>query len=307
MYDIAIIGAGPAGLTAALYGRRGGNTVAVLEGGVYGGQVATTPEVENFPGIISITGVDFSMGLYNQVEAQGAEILFEGVRQVELGGKVKRLITTQRTVEAKTVIIANGARRRKLGCPGEKEFSGRGVSYCATCDGAFFRGRNVAIVGGGNTELEDALFLSNNCEKVYLIHRRDAFRASKVLAQAIGRRENIQILWNSVVQRIDGDKAVEEVTLANTQQESCRSLPVAAVFVAIGLEPENSLYQGQLELDKAGYIIAGEDCKTNLPGVYAAGDTRTKGLRQIITAAADGAVAAFEAARHINELEESTQ
>ena len=300
MYDILIIGGGPAGLTAALYAKRYGMDLMVLESAIYGGQVTNTPEVENYPGIKSITGADFAFQLYEQITNLGVDIRLEGVKQVDLLGPVKVVRTSRDTYEAKTVIIANGAKRRKLMCVGEAELTGRGVSYCATCDGAFFKGKDVAIVGGGNTALEDALFLANNCTTVHLIHRRDTFRGNKILADAVMARENIVIHYDSVPEEIYGHDKVEGIVLRSVKTEEKQDLPVAGVFVAVGLEPDNKLVEGQVELDRAGYIVAGEDCKTNLEGVYAAGDTRTKGLRQIITAAADGAVAAFEASNLIN-------
>lgn len=301
-YDILIIGAGPAGLTAALYAKRYGLTPVVLEETIYGGQVVNTPEVENYPGIKHISGAELSMALYEQVDALEVEIRLEGVTGCKLSGEVKTVTTTAGdTLEAPAVIIANGARRRKLDCEGEERLSGRGVSYCATCDGSFYRGKTVAIVGGGNTALEDALFLANLCTKVHLIHRRDEFRGNKILVDALKKRENIIVHYNSVVTEITGESVVSGITLENVKTKAAEALAVSGVFVAVGLVPENSLFAGQLELDRAGYIVAGEDCKTNLAGVYVAGDTRTKALRQIVTAAADGAVAAFEASNMINE------
>ncbi len=300
MYDIVIIGGGPAGLTAALYAKRYGMDILVLESAIYGGQVTNTPEVENYPGIKSIAGADFAFQLYEQIVNLGVEIRLEGVEQVDFTGPVKVIKTIKDTYEARTVIIANGAKRRKLLCVGEAELTGKGVSYCATCDGAFFKGKDVAIVGGGNTALEDALFLANNCRTVHLIHRRDAFRGNKILSDAVVARENIHIHYDSVVDEIYGHAKVEGIVLRNVKNDQTQDLPLAGVFVAVGLEPDNKLLAGQVELDRAGYIVAGEDCKTSLAGVYAAGDTRTKELRQIITAAADGAVAAFEASNLIN-------
>lgn len=301
-YDILIIGAGPAGLTAALYAKRYGLTPVVLEETIYGGQVVNTPEVENYPGIKHISGAELSMALYEQVDALEVEIRLEGVTECSLSGNVKTVTTTAgETLEAPAVIVANGARRRKLDCTGEERLSGRGVSYCATCDGSFYRGKTVAIVGGGNTALEDALFLANLCTEVHLVHRRDEFRGNKILVDALKKRENIIIHYNSIVTEITGEAVVSGITLQNAKTKTTEALAVSGVFVAVGLVPENSLFAGQLELDGAGYIVAGEDCKTNLAGVYVAGDTRTKALRQIITAAADGAVAAFEASNMINE------
>ena len=207
------------------------------------------------------------------------------------------MVTTSRgSYEAKTVILANGVKRRQLGCPGEERLAGRGVSYCATCDGAFFQGKVTAIVGGGNTALEDALFLANHCTTVHLIHRRDAFRGSAILVQAVEKRENIVLHYDTVVEEIQGENKVESLRLKNVQTGEETALAADGVFVAVGLMPDNEAFAGQVELDKAGYIVAGEDCRTSQPGVYAAGDTRTKAVRQIVTAAADGAVAALGAA-----------
>mgnify|MGYP000896845217 FL=1 len=300
MYDIIIIGGGPAGLSAAIYARRAGVSVLVLEQTMYGGQMMNTPEVENYPGVPLMGGADLAVEFYRQAADLGAEILLEGVESLDLTGEVKRVRTAGGEHEGKTVILANGAKRRKLGCPGKELFAGRGVSYCATCDGAFFKGKEVAIVGGGNTALEDALFLSNHCTAVHLIHRRDQFRGGKILADAVLARANIQVHYDAAVEEIHGSAKVEAVTLRNLKTDERTRLPVAGVFVAVGLEPENGFVAGQVDLDKAGYILAGEDCKTNLPGVYAAGDTRTKTVRQIITAAADGAVAAIEASNRVN-------
>ncbi|MBR5559424.1 MAG: thioredoxin-disulfide reductase [Oscillospiraceae bacterium] len=299
-YDIVIIGAGPAGLSAAVYARRAGLTVAVLEQNIYGGQIVNTPEVENYPGVGRQTGVELAMALYNQAADTGADIVLEGVTEVRLQQDPKVVVTTGGEYEAGAVIIANGAKRRLLGCPGEDTFSGRGVSYCATCDGAFFRGKEVSIVGGGNTALEDALFLANNCSKVYLIHRRDQFRGSKILVDAVVAKQNIEILYDSTVEEVTGSDKVEAIRVRNKLSGEEQSLPVSALFVAVGLAPENSLFTDQVELSEAGYIKAGEDCCTSCDGVFVAGDTRTKELRQIVTAAADGAVAATAAARWLD-------
>jgi len=300
-YDIIIIGAGPAGLSAALYAKRYGLTPVVLEETVYGGQLVNTPEVENYPGIQHITGVDLSMALYEQVAALDVEIRLEGATACSLMGDTKTVTTSSGELTAPAVIIANGARRRTLDCPGEERLSGRGVSYCATCDGSFYKGKTVAIVGGGNTALEDALFLANLCSEVHLIHRRDEFRGNQILVDALLKRTNIIVHYDTVPTEILGEKTVEGIALQNVKTKNTETLTVSGVFVAIGLVPENTLFAGQVDLDKAGYIVAGEDCKTNLPGVFVAGDTRTKSLRQIVTAAGDGAVAAFEATNFINE------
>ena len=303
MQDIIIIGAGPAGLTAAIYAIRAGYRVLVLEQSIYGGQVANTPTVENYPAIAKISGYEFANNIYEQAKALGAQIVFAQVQRVDFSQPEKQVYTKDGQCHtAKAVIVANGAKRRLLGCKGEDTFTGRGVSYCATCDGAFYREKQVAIVGGGNTALEDALFLSNLCSKVHLIHRRDSFRASKILVEALQGRSNIQIHYNSVVTEIFGEGQVQGVTLSNTQTQQEEQLAVAGVFVAIGLEPDNAVFAPYLQLDEAGYLVAGEDCKTAVDGVFVAGDTRTKQLRQIVTAAGDGAVAAFEAANYLNSL-----
>lgn len=301
MTDILIIGAGTAGLSAAIYGIRSGHSVTVIEQLIHGGQIANTPEVENYPGIARISGYEFAENLLSQAKGLGASIVYETPSSVELDGAVKRVITDKGTHEGRALIIANGVERRKLGCEGEEHFSGRGVSYCATCDGAFYRGKEVCIVGGGNTALEDALFLANICSKVHLIHRRDAFRASKIIVDAVKARGNVVLHYDSVVTRIAGEQTVSEVTVKNLKSNKEMLIPCQGIFVAVGLVAKNELFGAYVALDEGGYIAAGEDCHTSLPGVYAAGDTRTKGLRQLITAASDGAVAAVEAANYIGE------
>ena len=303
MYDVLVIGAGPAGLTAAIYARRYGHTVAVLERLIYGGQVANTPDVENYPAIARITGADFATNLYTQAMDLGAQVLFEEVLSATLEGEVKSATTSSGTHRGRTLIIANGAQRRKLGCPGEERFAGRGVSYCATCDGAFYRDQEVAIVGGGNTALEDALFLANLCSKVHLIHRRNQFRGNPILSQALLQKENIQVHYDTAVDRILGETAVQGLELRDLKTQERTTLPVRGVFVAIGLAPENQMFQGALSLDEAGYLVADESCQTSIPGVFVAGDTRRKALRQIVTATSDGAMAAFGASNFLNQLQ----
>ncbi len=302
-YDVLILGGGPAGLAAALYAKRAGVSVLVLERSIYGGQVTNTPTVENYPGILNISGVDLAMALYEQVTGLGIEVRLEEPVSYQLDAPAKAGATARGLYEAKAVIVANGVKRRTLGCPGEERLAGRGVSYCATCDGAFFQGAEVAIVGGGNTALEDALFLSNNCAAVHLIHRRDQFRGSSILAEAVKKRQNIHLHLNSVVEEITGEEKVAGARLRDVTTGEETRLELSGVFVAVGLAPDNAAFAGQLALDGAGYIQAGEDCRTNLAGVFAAGDTRTKEVRQIITAAADGAVAALGAANYVNSLE----
>lgn len=303
MTDIIIIGAGPAGLTSAIYALRSGLSAIVLDKAFYGGQVANTVEVENYPAIDKISGIDLSEKIYNQALELGAEIIFEEVEKVDFNNDIKTVTTSDGNIfESRAVIIANGAKRRKLGCEGEEKFTGAGVSYCANCDGAFFKNKDVVIVGGGNTALEDALFLSNNCNKVYIIHRRDEFRGEKILINSLMSRKNIEIIFNAVVEKIDGEKNVTSIKIKNLVDESVKNLNTSAVFVAVGLEPDNNLFSNIIDIDKQGYIIANESCSTSIKGIYVAGDSRTKLFRQIITAAADGAVAAFQAVNYINLL-----
>ena len=300
MRDLLIIGAGPAGLTAALYARRSGLSVLIFDKGFYGGQAAVTNEIENYPAIPKISGYDFANALYDQVLKLGGEFQFEEVTSLMLEGPVKAVITAEHRYEGKTVILAPGVKRRKLGCAGEEQFAGRGVSYCATCDGAFFRNKPVVVVGGGNSALEEALYLANICQKVYLVHRRDTFRGEKMMQRAVKNHENIEIINKHNIVQISGTQNVEAVTLESSDDHSRSILAVSAVFIAIGSDPDNRLYRDQLPLDDAGYILASEDCLTPISGVYAAGDCRRKPLRQIITAEADGAVAAFQASGYVS-------
>lgn len=297
MYDIIIIGAGPAGLTAAVYARRAGYSVLLLEGGVPGGQAVTTPHVENWPGTLSIPGPDFAMGLYTQATQTGAEVRFAAAKGLTDQGKIKRVEIQGETLEARTVIIANGVRRRKLEVPGEEQYGGRGVSYCATCDGSFFKGKEVAVVGGGNTALEDAIYLSSICPTVWLVHRRETFRGEKHLEDGVRARANIKPLMGHKVLEIQGDTKVNALRLMGPVNQ--RILHVAGVFAAVGLIPDNGMFAPPLELNTHGYLVAGENCVTNVPGVFAAGDCRDKELRQLVTAAADGAMAAHQAGQYL--------
>ncbi len=301
MKDLIIIGAGPAGLTAALYAARAGLSILVLEKNIYGGQVAITSEIENYPAIERISGVDFSMNIYNQVINQGVEILLEEAKEVNFEGEVKTVKTNLNKYESKSIIIANGVKRRKLLCKGEEEFLGRGVSYCATCDGAFFKGKDVAIVGAGNTALEDALFLSNICKSVTIIVRKDKVKGEKKLFEAIQKKGNINVIYNTVVNEIGGkDNKVSFLKTLNTTTNKEKILNVSAIFIAIGLEPDNRIFSGSIDIDENGYIISNEDCRTKIPGVFVAGDTRTKYLRQIVTAQSDGAIAVSRVSEYLN-------
>ena len=301
MYDIIIIGAGTAGLTAAIYGQRAGLSCKIFEKYAPGGQIVNSPSIENYPGMYGVSGYEYSMALLEQAQKCGAEIEFAEVTGAELLGETKKVITTAGEFEAKAVIIANGAARRKIGCKGEDEFEGRGVSYCATCDGAFFRGKTVAVVGGGESAFEETEYLAEICDKVYLIHRRDVFSAAKTAVDSVLKKKNVTVLTNSVIDEIVGENAVSSVVIKNRANGSTATVPLSAVFVAIGLAPENKAFEGVLKLDESGYFDAEEDCLTAVEGVFVAGDTRKKHLRQLVTAASDGAAAATAAANYIRK------
>ena len=307
MADVIIIGAGPAGLSAAIYVQRAGKQAMVLEAMSFGGQIVNTPEVENYPGIAKISGFDFAMALYEQATSLGAEIVFDkalGIEVIEAeaeGGKpMKRILTESGTAyEAPAVILATGAKNRKLGLHREQELTGNGVSYCATCDGAFYKGKAVAVNGGGNTALEDALFLSNYCSKVYVIHRREGFRGEPNSLEALRAKENVEFVLNATVTDLIGEPKLSAVEVTDKVSGEKKQLPVEGLFIAIGQEPENHEFENVVALDPMGYISAGEDCVTGTPGVFTAGDCRTKAVRQLTTAASDGAVAALAACSYI--------
>ena len=294
IYDMLIIGGGPGGYSAALYAARAGMTVAVLEKLSAGGQMAESPQIDNYPGLIG--GIDgFSLGMQMQSHAEkfGAETHSTEVTKLNLTEEIKTVETDSGIFRGKTVVIATGATPKKLNIPGEKELTGQGVHYCASCDGMFYRGKTVAVVGGGNTAAADALLLSRVAKKVILIHRRDSLRASQVYHKPLMETENVEFLWNSTLTEIRPGEIV-----INAE----KSIPCDGVFVAIGRQPETELVKDSLHLDQNGYILAGESTATNIPGVYAVGDVRTKGLRQIITAAADGAVAVHQAEEYLATL-----
>ncbi len=290
IYDTVIIGNGPAGLTAAIYAKRAGLvTLLVAESPVDGGQIATTYEVDNYPGMKGIGGMELGMKFRDHVNQLEVEVLEDRLVAIEEEGDHKRLrLLHSDPVETKTLVLALGANHRELGVPGEKELIGAGVSYCATCDGAFYRNKVAAVVGGGDVALEDALFLSRFATKVYLIHRRDAFRGAKVLVDQVLATENIEVIYDTVVTKVNGNIKVESLELRNKVTEEASTLVVNGVFMAVGTVP-NTDVEGLPQQDEKGYILAGEDCVTKTPGIFAAGDLRTKQLRQVITAAADGA------------------
>ncbi|MCR4590963.1 MAG: thioredoxin-disulfide reductase [Lachnospiraceae bacterium] len=295
MTDIIIVGAGPAGLTAAIYALRAGRTVLLLEAKAYGGQIVNTPDIENYPGLKHVSGYEYATTLYEQATGFGAEIKNETVISVEDKGDTKEVKTDAASYSAKAVIIATGAKNRHMGIDREEELTGRGVSYCATCDGAFFRGKDVAVCGGGNTALSDALFLSNYCRTVYLIHRRDEFRGSAADTEKVKSKENVKLVLNSTVEALKGEKTLSAVTVKNKITGELTDLEVNGIFVAIGQEPDNEAFKNVVDLDEKGYIISPESCETKTPGIYIAGDCRVKDVRQLTTAVSDGAVAALAA------------
>lgn len=298
MYDLIILGAGPAGLTAGIYAARGGLNAVIVESKAVGGQAALTAEIENYPGFASVSGYELVSLMQAQCEALGVSFVFDAPVALALEGDVKRVDTAYSgTLEARAVILATGALPRTLGVERESELMGGGVSYCATCDGAFFRGKPVAVVGGGNTAVEDALYLEKFASEVYLIHRRDALRADAILADRV-KNSGVHIVWDSVVTALNGDKKLQSVTLKNVKSGDTSSLAVNGLFVAVGQKPATEGLTG-VELD-GGYIVTDSEMRTSLPGVFAAGDVRKKTLRQVVTAAADGAVAAESAIKFLN-------
>lgn len=305
MYDLIIIGSGPAGLSAAVYGRRAGFSTLVIEKNpMSGGQVLNTYEVDNYLGLPGINGFDMGMKFREHAEKMQAEFVEADVTGIRDEGDYKTVQTSEGNYEGKAVIIASGAVHSHLGVPGEKELSGMGVSYCATCDGAFFRGKVTAVVGGGDVALEDAIFLSRMCEKVYVIHRRDEFRGAKSLQESLFAQENVEILWDTVAEGVEGDGKVEGLRIRNVKTGEAGHLDIDGLFIAVGITPSSQAFAGLVEMDH-GYIRAGEDCASSVPGIFAAGDVRTKQLRQIITAAADGANAVTSVERYLTEHREA--
>jgi len=298
-YDIIIIGAGPAGLTSAIYARRANKNVLVLEAKSYGGQIINTLDIENYPVEEHISGFEFATKLYNQAKNLGAKILFEKVVDINDLGNEKEVVTTKNTYKAKAIIIATGSENRKLGLSNEDELVGKGISYCATCDGTFYKKKTVAVVGGGNTALEDALYLSDIVEKVYLIHRRDEFRGEESTINHLKEKNNVEFVYNSNVTKLNANERLESIEVTN-KDGSTKTIEVSGLFIAVGRIPENQNFAKLVELDEAGYVKAGEDCHTNIPGIFVAGDNRVKEVRQLVTATSDGAIAATAAVKYIN-------
>lgn len=299
IYDTVIIGSGPAGLAAAIYAERAELKSIVIEKNVVsGGQVLTTYEVDNYPGSRGIGGFDLGMKFREHADGLGATFVEDEVLKIEAEGEIKKVICENDTYETKTVIIATGASHRKLGVPGEEELAGLGVSYCATCDGAFFKNKTTAVVGGGDVAIEDAIFLARLCQKVYLIHRRDELRGAKSLQKKLFSLDNVEVIWDSVVEEIKGKDHVESLDVSNVKTKEKKDLPVDGVFIAVGITPNTQGFEGLADM-KNGYFVAGEDCETSVPGIFAAGDVRTKQLRQIVTAVSDGANAVTSVERYL--------
>ena len=296
MYDLIVIGSGPAGLGAAVYGKRAGLSTLVLEQApMSGGQILNTWEVDNYLGLPGISGFDMGMQFREHAEKLGTQFREAEVTGVENGADRKIVKTSEGDFEAGAVIIATGAAHRKLGVPGEERLSGMGVSYCATCDGAFFRDRTVAVIGGGDVAVEDAIFLARGCKKVYVVHRRDELRAAKSLQDQLFALPNVEMVGNCTVNDILGEDAVTGLSLHDKKEGKDRELAVDGVFVAVGISPNSAAFAGAVKADENGWLEAGEDCATSVPGIFAAGDVRTKKLRQVITAVADGANAVASA------------
>ncbi|MDR0300398.1 MAG: thioredoxin-disulfide reductase [Streptococcaceae bacterium] len=303
MYDTIIIGAGPGGMTAALYAARSNMKVLLLEQGAPGGQMNNTAEIENYPGYDTIIGPELSMKMYEPLEGLGVENAYGIVQTVEDAGEFKTVITEDTTYEAKTVIIATGANHRKLGVPGEEEFGARGVSYCAVCDGAFFRDQDILVVGGGDSAVEEAMFLTRFGREVTIVHRRDELRAQKIIQERAFKNPKIKFIWDSAIEEITGDeRKVRAVKIKNLKTGEITDKEVGAVFIYVGLLPQTSTVQNLGILDGEGWVITDDHMRTSVPGIFAIGDVRQKDLRQITTAVGDGAMAANEAYKYIVSL-----
>ena len=298
LYDIIIIGGGCAGLTASIYAARAGKEVLVFESDAVGGQISTSPKVENFPSIKQISGAEFSDNLLAQATSFGAKLIAEKVTEIK-DGETKTVITSGGEYECKRLIIATGVKHRKLGADGEEDYEGKGVSYCAVCDGMFFRDADVAVIGGGDSAVITSLYLSNICKKVYHIHRRDEFRAESYRVNELKTKSNVELVLSSNISSFEGDDFLQAVIVENVNTKEQRKFEIDGLFISIGYSPDSEIFKDVIALDNEGYIIAGEDCKTSADGIYAAGDCRAKSLRQLTTAAADGSVAAVSASADI--------
>jgi thioredoxin reductase (NADPH) len=302
MYDLIIVGGGAAGLTAGLYAGRGGLKCLIIEKVFVGGQASTTFEIDNYPGFDEgISGPELMIKMEKHAKRFGVEIINEDVIDIDIEGIIKTVKTAKDAYRTRALILTMGARPKQLGLENERKLRGAGISYCATCDGAFYRDKEVAVVGGGDTAVEDALFLSRFCKKVYLIHRRESLRAVKTLQDAAFNNDKIEFIWNSVVEKINGQDVLNSIIINNVKTKEKTELDISGMFIAVGNEPNTSLVKGKVELNDKEYIVTDDSLQTNIFGVYAAGDIREKGLRQVITAAADGAIAAYSVERYIAE------
>ena len=300
MYDIIIIGGGPAGLTAALYARRANKSALIIEKGSFGGQITFSPKVENIPGFCEVTGNEFAEKMVEQVLAQDAEVECAEVVKV-VNGPIKTVITDAGEFQAKAVIIATGAKHRTLGLESEAKFIGEGISFCAVCDGAFYEGKTVAVIGGGNSALQEAILLSDLAKKVYVVQNLDFLTGESKLSDKLAAKSNVEILLGHTVKTFLGENDLSAIEIQRTADGTLTTLKVDGVFVAIGLIPQNEMFRGVVALDERGYILAGEDCTTSAPGIFVAGDCRTKTVRQVTTAAADGAIAALAACAWVDD------
>ena len=300
MYDIIIIGAGPAGLTAAIYAMRAAKKTLVLEAMSYGGQIINARNIENYPGEAHTNGFELATKMYEQAKDLGCEIKLEKVIQIEDKDDYKEIKTTKKTYQTKTVIIATGTTNCKLNLPNEEELVGKGISYCATCDGNFYKNKDVAVIGGGKVAIEDALYLSDIVNKVYLIHSSEKLRIDQVVTEKIHNKKNIEIIDNSKITKLLANNYLTAIEIITN--DTTKEIPISGLFIAIDRIPENNNFKNLIKLDEKGYIIANENCHTNIPGIYVAGDIRTKSLRQLVTATADGGVAASEAIKYIESL-----
>ncbi|MBT9172733.1 MAG: Thioredoxin reductase [Syntrophomonadaceae bacterium] len=302
IYDLLVLGAGPSGLTAAIYAARARLSVLVIEQMLSGGQIATTEKVENYPGFPEgIDGLELGQRLEEQARNFGAEMVLATVEKVNLSGAIKEVKTTEGSFRGRTLLIATGTRARPLGVPGEEELKGRGVSYCVTCDGSFFRDKSVMVVGGGDSALEEALVLTKFAARIYIVHRRNELRAVRILQERIQNNPKIEVIYNTVVQRINGRERVQGVTLHDVEMNRTWDVAVDGVFLYVGLIPNTDFLNGDLARNEQGYLITGEAMETSIAGVFAAGDIREKGLRQVVTAVADGAIAAISAVKYVDE------
>ncbi len=302
MYDIIIIGGGPAGLTAALYARRANKTALVIEKGSFGGQITYSPKVENIPGFAEVTGNEFAEKLVEQVLNQDAEVECAEVLEIKENGNSKIVITDSGEFEGKAVIIATGAKHRMLGLENEQNLVGEGISFCAVCDGAFYEGKTVAVIGGGNSALQEAILLSDLASKVYVIQNLDFFTGEQKLVEKLESKDNVEIILGTVVEKLIGENELRGITVKNVASNESTDLVLDGMFVAIGLVPQNDAFKEIVKLDERGYVDAGENCLTNAKGIFVAGDCRTKNIRQVITAAGDGAVAALAACDYVDTI-----